>query len=112
MFELIRLAERPRHERGVFFTRYELSQLLSLYSRRVALGEWRDYAIDHLGGMAVFSVFRHTHESPLFAIAKTTLGPGREPGFSLFRGRHRLKSAPSIAEVLSVVEKKLRLLPN
>ena len=30
----------------VFFTRKEFTELLDLYGRKVAAGEWRDYAID------------------------------------------------------------------
>ena len=48
--------------RPLYFTRSELNQLLGLYSRNVARAVWRDYAIDHRDGMALFSVFRHTHE--------------------------------------------------
>ena len=36
---------RSRH-RTLYFTRGELNQLLGLYSRHVARGVWRDYAID------------------------------------------------------------------
>src|SRR6266550_3001274 len=32
--------------RTLYFTRSELNQLLGLYSRQVARGIWRDYAID------------------------------------------------------------------
>ena len=54
----------------VFFDRPELDRLLRLYGRMVAAGEWRDYAIDHAGDRAVFSVFRRTSETPLFQIIK------------------------------------------
>lgn len=54
----------------VFFDRRELNQLLSLYGRMVAAGHWRDYAIDGLKDAAVFSVFRHASESPLYRIEK------------------------------------------
>ncbi len=50
--------------RTLYFTRSELNQLLGLYSRSVARGTWRDYAIDHRDGQAVFSVFRRSHERP------------------------------------------------
>ena len=49
----------------------------------MASGEWRDYAIDFRPGMAIFSIFRHTSEQPLFAIAnfakacETTLADGK-----------------------------------
>jgi hypothetical protein len=56
--------------RRVFFDRGELSQLLDLYGRMVAAGHWRDYAIDALGDAAVFSIFRHAAEVPLYRIEK------------------------------------------
>ena len=42
----------------VTFSRRELDRILSLYGRKVAAGEWRDYSIDFLRDRAVFSVFR------------------------------------------------------
>jgi hypothetical protein len=41
----------------VFFTRKEFTAILDLYGRKVAAGEWRDYAIDFGREKAVFSVF-------------------------------------------------------
>jgi len=40
--------------RTLYFTRQELNQLLGLYSRNVICGVWRDYAIDHRDGQALF----------------------------------------------------------
>jgi len=74
MTNLYRLADQKARRRIVSFDRRELSRLLSLYSLRVASGEWRDYAIDFRPGMAIFSIFRHTAEQPLFAIAKVPSG--------------------------------------
>src|ERR1700680_1444265 len=66
----------------LYFTRSELNQLLGLYSRNVARGIWRDYAIDHRDGQALFSVFRHTHESAAYTIVKSAISaatPGVTP---------------------------------
>ena len=97
-----RAGRRPQ-----FFTRSELNQLLGLYSRNVARGVWRDYAIDHRDGRALFSVFRHTHESALYTIVKSASSaaapaefvvmsgrPGRivDTGSSQHRGRHVRRS--------------------
>src|SRR3546814_11267864 len=70
MDNLIRLQRDRKSVGHLFFTRGELGQLLSLYSSRVASGEWRDYAIDQLDDMTLFSIFRHTHERPLYSVAK------------------------------------------
>ena len=90
-----------------FFSRQELRQLLDVYSRRVAKGEWRDYAIDHYGNVAVFSVFRHSFDAPLFSVAKS--GSGKECEFQVFNGRHRIKRGQSLLKVLQVFDKPLRL---
>jgi hypothetical protein len=54
----------------VTFDRGELSRIFGLYGRKVAAGEWRDYAIDFLKDRAVFSVFRRACEVPLYRIEK------------------------------------------
>ena len=62
------LSERL-HEQ-VSFDRHELSAILTLYGRMVAMGEWRDYGISNLRDLAVFAVFRRTAETPLYRIEK------------------------------------------
>ena len=64
----------------VTFDRAELSRLFGLYGRKVAAGEWRDYAIDFLKDRAVFSVFRRACEVPLYRIEKNPkLRAGKAP---------------------------------
>ncbi|WP_119459616.1 DUF2794 domain-containing protein [Rhodospirillaceae bacterium SYSU D60014] len=109
MTKVIRLADLKRRHRDIFFNRRELNQLLSLYSRRVARGEWRDYAIDHKPGMAVFSVFRHSHERPLYSIVKCTTGPDRPPDYVVLTGQKRLKLSKSIDDALKVLDIQLRV---
>ena len=43
----------------VFFDRRELDQLLRLYGRQVAAGEWRDYAISGLKDAASAMILTH-----------------------------------------------------
>jgi hypothetical protein len=89
-----------------FFNRRELNLLLSVYSRRVADGAWRDYAIDHRPGMAMFAVFRHTLDRPLFVVAKQTSQGKAE--FTVLNGRHKVRSGRSLDEVLDILEPRLR----
>lgn len=107
MSQLYRFSEYRKTPRRVFFDRTELNQLLSLYSRNVASGEWRDYAIDQVGGSAIFSVFRHTHDAPLYAIAKQA--GGRKTEYVVFSGREKLRRAKTLGEALKVFNKKLRV---
>lgn len=105
MSKTIRLSDyRKRGRSRVTFDRHELRQLLNVYSRRVAAGEWRDYAIDIKTGSAVFSIFRSTFDSPLFSIAK--LGNGRHCHYLVFSGHEKVKHGKSIDEVLAVFDNK------
>ncbi|MGA7167420.1 MAG: DUF2794 domain-containing protein, partial [Pseudolabrys sp.] len=65
----VRTASAPTQNQ-VAFSRRELNRILDLYGRKVAAGEWRDYAIDFLKDRAVFSVFRRSSEVPIYRIEK------------------------------------------
>jgi len=95
--------------RQQFFTRPELNQLLGLYSRNVARGVWRDYAIDHRDGRALFSVFRHTQEAALYTIVKSATSPASSPEFVVMSGRQRLQVAPTLDAALDFFRSKLAL---
>src|SRR5262245_53748341 len=68
---------------NVTFSRRELDRILRLYGRKVAAGEWRDYAIDFLRDRAVFSVFRRTAEVPLYRIEKNPKLARRQGAYSV-----------------------------
>lgn len=108
MAQFVRLADFRRARRMVTFNREEMNLLLALYSRRVALGEWRDYAIDLDGGMAAFSVFQHSEDRPLYTIAKCAGGPGAG-AYILFSGTRIMRRGREIRDVLSAFGPSLRL---
>jgi hypothetical protein len=97
--------------RPLYFTRSELNQLLGIYSRNVARGVWRDYAIDHRDGQALFSVFRHTHESPAYTIVKAASSATQPAEFIVLSGRQRLRVARSLSDALDFFGAKLSLVP-
>jgi hypothetical protein len=107
MATVLRLSDYRRRQKAIFFTRHELNQLLSLYSRQVARGEWRDYAIDQRAGAALFCVFRHTQESALYTVVKTAPGADRQGQFLLLGGHHRQASGKALCDVLRNLERKL-----
>ena len=67
----------------LYFSRTELSSILSTYATRVATSDWRDYALDHIDNCAIFSIFRHAHEHPLFTIEKQRIKGADTPVFIL-----------------------------
>jgi hypothetical protein len=66
----------PAAPKQVSFDRAELREILNLYGRKVAEGEWRDYAIDFARDKAVFSIYRRSSEMPLYRIEKDPSSPG------------------------------------
>lgn len=91
----------------VFFDRRELEQILKVYGRMVASGEWRDYAMVGHKDVAEFAVFRRSGDAPAYRIEKrpalrlkqgqwAVLGEG---GVILRRGR-------DLAQVLRVFDSR------
>jgi Protein of unknown function (DUF2794) len=94
----------------VMFDRRELMQVLNLYSRMVAAGEWKDYALDSLKECAVFSVFRRASETPLYRIEKTPRLARRQGAFSVVNANGMiLKRGHELAGVLQVFDRHLRV---
>lgn len=95
-------------EDRVSFDRRELGQILGLYGRMVAAGEWRDYGISMLRDRAVFSVFRRAAENPLYRIEKTPRLRNRQGLYAVVGMDGRvLKRGHELPQVLRVLERKL-----
>jgi hypothetical protein len=104
---------RPPIPRQVAFNRRELNTILRVYGRKVAEGEWRDYAIDHMEDRAVFSIFRRASEMPMYRVEKI-------PELSRKQGAYRIVAATGLilrrghelANVLRFLDRpKLSLVP-
>jgi hypothetical protein len=90
------------------FDRRELAQILRIYGRMVAAGEWRDYAIDFLSDRAVFSVFRHASDLPLYTIEKQPKLMARQGQYVVLTASgHVLKRGRELAQVLRLFDRKL-----
>ncbi len=92
----------------VGFERIELTQILNLYGRMVAAGNWRDYAIDLGRDAAVFSAFRRATERPEYRIEKRPDFRNRQGMWALVgEGGAILKRGHELSLVLAPVERKL-----
>ena len=98
------LADCRHHSTPIYFDRAELARLLSLYSRMVADGVWRDYAIDQQPRLATFSVFRHAAAVPAFTIAKFPAGTRPGGDYLLTAGARKIKESASIDDLLATFE--------
>lgn len=99
-----------RHGETVTFDRAELRDILNLYGRKVAEGEWRDYAIDFMREKAVFSIFRRAAEYPLYRIEKVPKLARKQGAYSVVTTTGLiLKRGHDLRRVIEVLDKKLKL---
>jgi hypothetical protein len=99
-------AVRPPGSRQVAFHRGELDLILRVYSRRVAEGEWRDYALDHLEDRAVFSIFRRSSEMPIYRVEKIPALARKQGAYQVAAASGLiLKRGHSLQGVLKVLDK-------
>lgn len=92
----------------ITFDRKELSAILSIYGRMVAAGEWRDYAIDHLRDVALFSVFHRAAEAPLYRIEKRPKLAAKQGAYAILSPEGRLlKRGHDLRTVLRFFDRKL-----
>ena len=101
-------SENPPAAPVTRFDRGELNRILTVYGRMVAAGEWRDYALDFLEEVAVFSIFRRASEMPLFRVEKRPKLRGRQGQYCVIAaGGLVMKRGHELAQVLKVFDKKL-----
>src|SRR6266853_5787891 len=100
----------PAAAAQVIFDRRELSRIFGLYGRMVAEGEWRDYAIDFLKDRAVFSVFRHSCEVPIYRIEKNPRLSRRQGVYSVISATGLIvRRGHELDRVLRVLDPLLHL---
>jgi len=90
----------------IAFNRRELGTILNVYGQMVALGYWKDYAIDMLPERAVFSIYRQATQTPLYQINKRPDLRGKQGQFSVVApGGLILKRGHDLKAVLRVFDK-------
>lgn len=97
----------------VTFSRREFKRILDLYGRKVAAGEWRDYAIDFLKDRAVFSVFRRASEVPIYRIEKNPKLERRQGAYSVISATGLIvRRGHELDRVLRSIDVSLSLVVN
>jgi hypothetical protein len=99
------LAQTSRSSLVVAFNRIELDAILAVYARKVAAGEWRDYALEMGREKAVFAIFQRTSEYPLFRVEKCPRLARRQGAYSVvLRSGVVLKRGHDLTRVLAACE--------
>ena len=94
----------------VSFDRNELREIFDLYGRKVANGEWRDYAIDFSSQKAVFSIYRRAAEYALYRIEKHPKLARKQGLYSVITATGLiLKRGHDLSRVIAVLDHRLKL---
>ena len=94
----------------IFFSKYELTSILNLYSKQVSKGFWKDYALDSKANTAIFSIYKHSHDKPIYQIIKKSIkGLRNMPDFFITQDEQIINKSSEITNILSKFEKKLSI---
>lgn len=109
-----RAGNEPQHGRPekrvrpACFSRSELTALLDVYGRKVAEGEWRDYAIDMGKDVATFSIFRRSSECALYRVEKVPKLARKQGAFRVVAASGQvLKRGNDLKRVLAALDRRL-----
>ena len=97
-------------KKNVFFSKTELTSILSLYSKQVSKGYWKDYALDSKIDNAIFSVFKHSQDKPMYQIIKNSQkGFRNNPIFYIKKDKEVIGKSNILLKILYNFEKKLSI---
>jgi len=96
------LRKKNKKHRYTSFSKTEIEKIMSIYSKNVAAGIWRDYAITFADNLAVFSIFKRSSEKPIYSISKISKQSTKGIKFTIMLGQKVLKNCKSMEEVIKI----------
>ena len=91
---------------NLYFSKDELAKILSLYSKGVSNGEWKDYAIDFNKNNAFFYIFKHSLASPECILNKSFEKKKRKIFFNL-KSKNQNNKYESLDLLLASLNRKI-----
>jgi hypothetical protein len=96
------LRKKNKKHKYTSFSKAEMEKIMSIYSKNVAAGIWKDYAITFADNLAVFSIFKRSSEKPIYSIAKIAGKSADKAKFRITLSQKVLKNCKSMEEVVKV----------
>ena len=94
----------------IFFSKLELTSILNLYSKQVSKGYWKDYALDSRIDNAIFSIYKHSQDKPMYQIIKNRQkGSRNNLSFYIKKGEEVINKSNSLFKILTNFERKLSI---
>ena len=100
MSKIYHFSKYIKEKEKVTFSKKDLNSIISVYSKNVSNGIWKDYSINFERNYAEFSIYKHTHASPEFSIIKN-----KKKIFFIYSRKQELKKSKYIKDVLNVLKK-------
>ncbi len=86
----------------VSFRKEEINQIMEIYSKKISIGEWKDYSITFRNDHAVFSIHKSYKLEPTFQIKKNLY---RKKNFTLTSHNNIIKTSNSLTNLISYLKK-------
>ena len=100
MSKIYHFSKYIKEKEKVSFSKNDLNLIISIYSKNVSNGIWKDYSINFEKNYAEFSIYRHSYASPEFSIVKN-----KKKIFFIYSRKQELKKSKYIKDVLDVLRK-------
>ena len=83
------------------FKKEEIHEIMELYSKKISIGEWKDYSITFQKSYAVFAIHRSFRHGPSFEIKKNYRN---DSFFTLSSQNNILTSSKSLRKVINYLK--------
>ena len=100
MSKIYHFSKYIKEKEKISFSKNDLNLIISIYSKNVSNGIWKDYSINFERNYAEFSIYRHSYASPEFSIVKN-----KKKIFFIYSRKQELKKSKYIKDVLDVLRK-------
>ena len=100
MSKIYHFSKYIKEKEKVTFSKKDLNSIISVYSKNVSNGIWKDYSINFERNYAEFSIYKHTDATPEFSIIKN-----KKKIFFIYSRKQELKKSKYIKDVLNVLKK-------
>ena len=100
MSKIYHFSKYIKEKEKVSFSKNDLNLIISIYSKNVSNGIWKDYSINFEKNYAEFSIYTHSYTFPEFSIVKN-----KKKIFFIYSRKQELKKSKYIKDVLDVLRK-------
>ena len=100
MSKIYHFSKYIKEKEKISFSKNDLNLIISIYSKNVSNGIWKDYSINFERNYAEFSIYKHSYASPEFSIVKN-----KKKIFFIYSRKQELKKSKYIKDVLDVLRK-------